>query len=270
VLTISCIGAGNMGSALVRGLIQSGTIQPGAVKVFDIDPAKTFSLHQDFGVQALDRLQDSAADSETVLILAVKPQVLGGVLDTLADVLHEGMLVISIAAGISTGFILTRLGKSIRLVRAMPNAAATVGRSVTAICKGGAATDEDLALASSLFSAIGYVVKVDESLMNAVTALASSGLGYLFVIMEALSDAGVLLGMDRQTARHLTVHMVRGAAVMASSSDAPFSALKDMITSPAGTTIAGLKVLEKEGLRGILMEAVEAANARAALMNPKQ
>ncbi|MGB9618519.1 MAG: pyrroline-5-carboxylate reductase family protein, partial [Desulfomonilaceae bacterium] len=90
-----------------------------------------------------------------------------------------------------------------------------------------------------------------------------------FVIMEALSDAGVLLGMDRKTARELTVQMVRGAAVMASSSDTPFSALKDVITSPAGTTIAGLKVLEREGLRGILMQAVEAANARAAQMNPQ-
>lgn len=267
--TISCIGAGNMGSALVRGLLQSGTIHPNTVKVFDVDRAKTFSLHRDFGVKPLDQIQDSVSDPETVLILAVKPQVFGDVLDTLSNALHDGVLIISIAAGISTGFVLTRLGKGVRLVRAMPNAAATVGRSVTALCKGGTASDEDLELASSLFSAIGHVVSVDESLMNAVTALASSGLGYLFVIMEALTDAGVLLGMSRKTARDLTVHMVRGAAVMACSSDAPFSTLKDMITSPAGTTIAGLKVLESGGLRGILMEAVEAASAKAAQMDPK-
>ncbi|MGB9616990.1 MAG: pyrroline-5-carboxylate reductase family protein, partial [Desulfomonilaceae bacterium] len=152
--TISCIGAGNMGSALVRGLVQSGAFHPDSVKVFDIDRSKTLSLHQDFGVQPLERLEDSVADRATVLVLAVKPQVLGGVLDMLSSALHEGALVISIAAGISTGYILTRVGKSIRLVRAMPNAAATVGRSVTALCRGGTATEQDLELASSLFSAI--------------------------------------------------------------------------------------------------------------------
>jgi len=258
-----------MGSALVRGLVQSGSISPASIKVFDVDRAKILSIHKDYGVQPIDRIEDSVSDAETVLILAVKPQVIGTVLDTLGHALHNGVLVISIAAGTSTGFILTRLGKSIRVVRAMPNAAATLGRSVTALCKAGIASDEDLDLASSLFSAIGHVVRVEESLMNAVTALASSGLGYLFVIMEALADAGVLVGMDRKTAREFTVHMVHGAAVMASSSDAPFSALKDMITSPAGTTIAGLRVLEREGLRGILMDAVAEANRRAAEMNPK-
>ena len=267
--TISCIGAGNMGSALIRGLVQSGSIHPHSVKVFDVDREKTLSIKQDFGVQPVKNIEDCVSDDNTVVILAVKPQVLGNVLDSLGNALHSGVLVVSIAAGISTGFILTRLGKKIRVVRAMPNAAATVGRSVTALCKAGAATDEDLDLASSLFSAIGHVVKVDESLMNAVTALGSSGLGYLFVIMEALTDAGVLAGMDRKTARQLTVQMVRGAAVMASSSDVPFSTLKDMITSPAGTTIAGLRVMERKGLRGILIDAVAAANERAAEISPK-
>ncbi len=267
--TISCIGTGNMGSALIKGLLQSRSVSPNMVRVYDVDRAKALSIHQDFGVHAVETVDETLSDAETVLILAVKPQVVGSVLDSINNKLHEGVLLVSIAAGISTGFILTRLRKTIRLVRAMPNAAAVIGRSVTALCKGGAASDEDLDTASSIFAAIGHVVKVDESLMNPVTALASSGLGYLFLIMEALTDAGVLAGMDRKAAREFTVHMVLGAAGMASSSDTPFSVLKDMITSPAGTTIAGLRVLERKGLRGILMDAVAAANERAAQMDQK-
>jgi pyrroline-5-carboxylate reductase len=124
-------------------------------------------------------------------------------------------------------------------------------------------------MAQQVFSAIGHVVTVQESVMNAVTALSSSGLGYLFLIMEALTDAGVRVGLDRKTARDLTIHTLGGAAAMAESSEMSFCALKDIITSPAGTTIAGLQVIERAGLRGILMDAVEAATMRASELSAK-
>jgi pyrroline-5-carboxylate reductase len=144
----------------------------------------------------------------------------------------------------------------------MPNAAAMVGASATALCKAGAADDADMATALELFEAVGKAVKVDEKLMNVVTALSGSGPGYIFPMMEALTDAAVLMGMDRPTARALTIQTFVGSAILAGSGDVSFSELKDRITSPAGTTIAGLHILEKAGLRGILMDAVKAATQR--------
>jgi pyrroline-5-carboxylate reductase len=258
-----------MGSALIKGLIQSGKTSPDMVRAFDVDSGKTDALVRDLGITAVSTLQGTVSKDDTILILAVKPQVIGSVLDALASELHDRVLIISIAAGISTSFLSNRIGQSIRLIRAMPNAAAVIGQSITALSKGGAASDHDLRMAQQIFSAIGHVVTVEESMMNAVTALSSSGLGYLFLIMEALTDAGVRVGLDRKTARDLTVHTLGGAAAMAESSDMSFCALKDIITSPAGTTIAGLQVIEKAGLRGTLMDAVEAATMRASELSAK-
>jgi pyrroline-5-carboxylate reductase len=143
----------------------------------------------------------------------------------------------------------------------MPNAAAMVGHSATALCKAGSADDNDLQVVQDLFQAFGSAVIVDEKLMNAVTALASSGLAYFFIIMEALTDAAVRVGMDRSTARQLTVQTTIGAAAMAYGG-APFSDLKDRITSPGGTTVAALQVMERAGIRGTIMDAVEAATRR--------
>ncbi len=258
-----------MGSALIKGLVQSGKTNRDNVLVFDVDPEKTEALVRDLGIKAVSTLKGTVSKDDTILILAVKPQVIGSVLDALAGELHDRVLVISIAAGISTSFLSNRIGRSIRLIRAMPNAAAAIGRSITALSKGGAASDQDVQMAQQVFSAIGHVVTVQESVMNAVTALSSSGLGYLFLIMEALTDAGVRVGLDRKTARDLTIHTLGGAAAMAESSEMSFCALKDIITSPAGTTIAGLQVIERAGLRGILMDAVEAATMRASELSAK-
>jgi pyrroline-5-carboxylate reductase len=145
----------------------------------------------------------------------------------------------------------------------MPNAAAMVSAGATAVCKAGTADDKDLAAAVDLFNAVGSAVMVDEKMMNVVTALSGSGPGYLFIIMEALTDGAVLMGLDRPTARVLAVQTVLGAATMAASGNITFSELKDRITSPGGTTIAGLQVLESGGLRGLIMGAIEAATFRA-------
>ncbi len=233
------------------------------IRGFDIDSGRLKAAVNEFGIEAAPGLSDTVTPDTDVLILAVKPQVIGQVLESIAHQAHERLVVVSIAAGITTGFILSKLKGPARVIRAMPNAAAMVSAGATALCKAGAADDKDLSGAVDLFGAVGAAVPVDEKMMNAVTALSGSGPGYLFVIMEALTDGGVLMGLDRPTARALAVQTVLGAATMAASGNFTFSELKDRITSPGGTTIAGLQVLESGGLRGLIMDAIEAATLRA-------
>ena len=252
-----------MGYALIRGLVSSGKALPAMIRGFDIDSAKLQCAVKEFGIEAAPTLSDTVTPDTEIVILAVKPQIIGKVLESIAHQAHERLVVVSIAAGITTDFILSKLKRPARVIRAMPNAAAMVSAAATALCKAGAADDKDLAGAVDLFSAVGTAVPVDEKMMNAVTALSGSGPGYLFIIMEALTDGGVLMGLDRPTARTLAVRTVLGAATMAASGDIAFSELKDRITSPGGTTIVGLQVLESGGLRGLIMDAVEAATIRA-------
>jgi pyrroline-5-carboxylate reductase len=232
------------------------------ITVFDVDATKTLPLSEELGVKAVAQLEDAVTSETSVVILAVKPQIMGPVLDALAPRVHSELLLVSIAAGVSINFILSRLLTPARVIRVMPNAGAMVGESASALCKGGLADDSDLQMAMDLFSAVGTAVVVDEKMMNAVTALSGSGPGYLFVVMEAMTDGAVAMGMDRPTARALTIQTMMAAAKMARSGTPAFSELKDRITSPGGTTIAGLKALERAGLRGIFMDAIEAATKR--------
>jgi pyrroline-5-carboxylate reductase len=259
---IGLIGAGNMGSALIRGLIQAGKSKAAQISVFDIDETKTQYLEKKYGIIAASSPRDTVRPETRILILAVKPQVIEPALDSISDSIHDRPLVISVAAGVPIELLLSRLPSGARVIRSMPNAAALVGQSATALCKGGTADDDDLRSAAELFDAVGRSVIVEEQMMNVVTALSGSGPGYLFAVMEGLTDGGVHMGLDRATARQLTVQTVLGAAALAAHENAPFSDLKDRITSPGGTTIAGLQVLERAGLRGILMDAVEAATRR--------
>jgi pyrroline-5-carboxylate reductase len=262
-MKIGVIGVGNMGSALVRGLLASGKAMPEMISVFDIDPAKAIALQQELNIQAAEEIGETIGPETDILILAVKPQIMEDVVLSIADKVNDRLLVISVAAGISTGFILSLLNFPARIIRAMPNAAAMVGASATALCKAGSADEGDLGKAVEVFSAIGLAVTVEERMMNVVTALSGSGPGYLFPIMEALTDGAVLMGLDRPTARALAGQTVMGAAIMALSGDEALSDLKDRITSPGGTTIAGLQIMERAGLRGILMDTVQAATRRA-------
>lgn len=258
---IACIGLGNMGAALVRGLINSKKVDPPNLAIHDVDSHKMNELSSELHLRTAHSIPD-AIDSVDCIILAVKPQIMSSVLSSISNHIDD-VLVISIAAGLPTSFYLKQIGKPFRIIRTMPNAAAMINASATALCRAGTATDEDLQYAGDLFSALGSVSYVDEKMMNAVTGLSGSGPGYLFIIMEAFSDAGVLMGLDRATARMLTVQTFLGAAQMAASGDA-FSTLKDRITSPGGTTISGIKVLEEAGIRGIIMDAVKKAAKRSA------
>ena len=252
-----------MGEALVRGLIASGVTTPDMIRIFDVDSAKCRVLADELGIAVAPDVRDTVEPDTEMLVLAVKPQVIADVLDSIADRVRESLVIISIAAGISTDFILSRLKGPARVIRAMPNAGAMVGASATALCKGGSADEADVEASMGLFRSVGSAVAVDEKMMNVVTALSGSGPGYVFTIMEALTDGAVLMGLDRSTARALTVQTLLGAAKIAASGNTSFSDLKDRITSPGGTTIAGLQVLESGGLRGLLMDAIEAATRRA-------
>jgi pyrroline-5-carboxylate reductase len=260
---IGVIGTGNMGAALVRGLVRSGKAPAAAIRVHDTDAAKTQALRDELGIQVAQRVTDVVTGDTSAVFLAVKPNMIAEVVPDIAHVLPEPAILISVAAGIPTSFILSCLGKPARVIRAMPNAAAMAGRSATALCKGGIADEGDLRVALDLFSALGTAVEVEEKLMNVVTALSGSGPGYLFLVMEALTDGAVRMGMDRPTARKLAAQTLIGAAAMVEAEpEVAFSELKDRITSPSGTTSAALHVFEREGLRGIIWDAVEAATKR--------
>lgn len=259
---IGVIGTGNMGSALVRAIVASGKASGNSIVVYDVDREKTAVLEKDIGTVTASSVADTIRLDTDLIVLAVKPQILVEILDEAAPHINGSHLVISIAAGISTELILSRITGEARVIRAMPNVAAMVGYGATALCRAGKADQSDLDAALDLFSAFGEAVPVEEKMMNTVTALSASGPGYVFIMMEALTDGAVLMGMDRPTARKLAVQMVLGAAIMAQKEDAPFSDLKDRITSPGGTTIAGLQAMERGGIRGILMDTIQAATRR--------
>ncbi|OGW19525.1 MAG: pyrroline-5-carboxylate reductase, partial [Nitrospinae bacterium RIFCSPLOWO2_12_FULL_47_7] len=204
------------------------------------------------------------AEKCDILILAVKPQAIKKVLRGIHDIVDEKKLVVSIAAGICLGVIESSLGnRKVPVVRTMPNTPALVQEGVTAISPGSHVSKADLLLAHRLFEAVGKTVDVDEIHLDAVTGLSGSGPAYIFMIIEALSDAGVKMGLPRNVANTLTVQTVLGSAKLARESGKHPGELKDMVTSPGGTTISGLHTLEAGGLRTTLMNAVEAATRRS-------
>jgi pyrroline-5-carboxylate reductase len=259
---VSVIGAGNMGAALVRGFVVSGKAMSADIRVCDPDRDKVTHLRQELGIVSADSLAQAVSADTEIVVIAVKPQIMADVLKAIAPQISDRPILVSIAAGVSTKSILSHLSPAARVIRVMPNAAAMVSAGAAALCKAGAADEQDLKLVVDLFSSVGAALTVDEKLMNVVTALSGSGPGYLFAMMEAFTDGAVRMGLDRPTARALTVKTFLGAATMAEGGES-FSELKDRITSPGGTTIAGLQVMERAGLRGVLMDVIQAATKRA-------
>jgi len=266
---ISVIGGGKMGGALISGILSRGLLPAEHIIVSDVARERLEDLKKTHGVQTTQDNKKAVKEAD-VIILAVKPQNMTEVLTELQGVLDKGKLTISIAAGIPTDYIEGHLKKNARVIRVMPNTPAMIGEGATAIAGGSYATGEDLALARSLFDAVGISVFVKEDLMNAVTALSGSGPAYGFVIIDALSDAGVNMGLSRDVALKLAAQTLLGAAKLCLRGDKHPAELRDMVTSPGGTTIAGLKVLEEGKLRATLMAAVEAATLRAVELGKKK
>jgi pyrroline-5-carboxylate reductase len=259
---IGFIGAGNMASALLRGLIRAGRLTPAQIKISEVDRTKRDQVAQSHGVSVAASNRELAAWA-SVLLLAVKPQSLPAVLAECAPCVHPGVLVLSIAAGVRCATIGEALPAGTRIVRAMPNTPALVGAGATAVCAGPGATSADLDLARSLFDAVGRSVLVDETHMDAVTGLSGSGPAYVMLIIEALADGGVRAGLSRETALLLATQTVLGSALLLLESGEHPAVWKDRVTSPGGTTSAGLAALEAGRLRSTLARAVEHATRRA-------
>lgn len=255
---VGFIGAGNMASALLRGFLRAG-LTPDRVSFFDPDALRSRGFAE-LGCRAEPSGAHVVASSH-IVILAVKP---GAVRSVVEATRGEGTpLWLSVAAGISTASIESAAGGGARVVRAMPNTGALVGASATALCKGQHASDEDLAQAELLISTVGSVSLVPEGLMNAVTGLAGSGPAYVMMFIEALADGGVRAGLPRDVALRLATETVRGAASLVAETGQHPALLKDQVTSPGGTTIAGVAALEALGFRAATIGAVTAATARA-------
>jgi pyrroline-5-carboxylate reductase len=259
---IGFVGGGNMASALARGLLHSGTVTPDQIRASDVKEERLAELHDKYGIETTSD-NEALARWADVIVIAVKPQIVDRILAPIATALKETDVVVSIAAGVPIEALEARLPKSARVVRAMPNTAAIALAGATAIAPGAHATPADIEVARALFEAVGRCVVLDESLLDAVTGLSGSGPAYVMLMIEALADGGVKVGLGRDTALLLAAQTVYGAAKLQIETGEHPGKLKDMVTSPGGTAIAGLHTLEAGGLRRTLIDAVEAASHRA-------
>jgi pyrroline-5-carboxylate reductase len=259
--TIGFIGGGNMAEAMIRGLLRGDDFAPAHVSVSGPREERMRELREAYGIEATTDNKVPAAAQ--IVVLSVKPQIMARVLEEVAETIAPDALVISIAAGIPVATIQARLASGTRVIRAMPNTPALVDAAATAIAGGEHARESDLADAKRIFDSIGLTVILEESQMDAVTGLSGSGPAYVFLILEALSDAGVKVGLSRRTAQLLAAQTVLGSAKLLLETNEHPGRLKDMVTSPGGTAITGLHTLENGGVRTTLMNAVEAATRRS-------
>jgi pyrroline-5-carboxylate reductase len=260
---IGMIGSGNMGTALIDGLIRSGAAQAENIICSDASERQLAGMDEKYKVTTTtDNI--AVVKAADIIIYAIKPQIMAGVLKETADYLDMNKLVISIAAGVPLEAIESLLKKDLRLIRVMPNVAVAVREGATAIAAGAHASGDDVKLAQAIFDSVGKSIFLKENyLMDAITGLSGSGPAYIFMIVDALADAGVKVGLSRKDALFLASQTILGSAKLLLETNAHPGQLKDSVTSPGGTAIAGLHTLEKGGLRTTLINAVEAATQRS-------
>jgi len=257
------LGAGNMSGALIKGLLHGGVLPPERILASDVKSERLDQLRAGHAIRTTTDNHSLIRDCD-VVVLAVKPQVIDRVLTEVGQDVRRDQLIVSVAAGVPIEALEARLPKESRVVRAMPNTPATVQAGATAIAGGSHAQRDDLRIARELFEAVGQVVVLDETLLDAVTGLSGSGPAYVMMIIEALADGGVKVGLHRDTALLLAAQTVFGSAKLLLETGEHPGRLKDMVTSPGGTAIAGLHTLESGALRKTLIDAVEVATKRAA------
>jgi pyrroline-5-carboxylate reductase len=259
---IGFIGAGQMATALANGFIKAGLTADDGMLAADVDQNARERFTAATGVPTTAD-HASVVNRSDVLFLAVKPQQMAGVAAVIGGKIDPSRLVVSIAAGIRLASLAEWFGRQLRIVRVMPNTPCLIGQGVSAYSLGEHATPEDGALVGQLLASLGSAWPVEEKLLDAVTGLAGSGPAFVYVIVEALSDAGVRIGLPRAMAAAMAARTVRGAAEMVLATGEHPAVLKDRVASPGGTTIAGLQALESGGVRAALMAAVEAAARRS-------
>ncbi len=266
--TIAFLGAGNMAEALMRGLLRAHVAAPSEIICTDKRGERGPELTHKYGVR-FEKENLVAVRQASIVVLSVKPQAMNRLLEEIKPALDESKLVISIAAGVPIEAIERKVGHGIRIIRTMPNTPALVGAGATALAAGEHATEADLVQAKALFEAVGMAVVVEEPLLDAVTGLSGSGPAYIFLIIEALADGGVKAGLARDQAQELAAQTVLGSAKLLIETGEHPGRLKDQVTSPGGTAIAGLHTLEAGGLRTTLMDAVEVATNRSRELGKK-
>ena len=261
--TIGFIGAGNMGEALIKGLLASKKITPAQILVADKVKERLAYIAEQYETKIFTKTFEVAKGAD-IIMLAVKPNDVKPALQEISSDLNKDKLLISITAGVTMDYILQCLPHSVPLIRVMPNTPVIVLEGAIGICLGQGVSKENRDSAVEIFEAVGKVEFIEnEELMDAVTGLSGSGPAYVFLILEALSDAGVRVGLPRETANLLAIQTVLGSAKLAMESGKHLGELKDMVTSPGGTTIAGLKKLEEGSIGVTIIKAVEAATKRA-------
>lgn len=255
---LAIIGTGNMGGAILRGIGGAGLFPRDKVTVCDVIAEKAVALAREFGVNVASTASE-AARAASVVLLAVKPQSMNECLSELKETVNPSHLIISIAAGITTGFIEERLGSSARVVRVMPNTPALVGAGASAICSGARATSDDIAETTEIFGALGKTYTLDESLMDAVTAVSGSGPAYLFLLAECMEKAALDTGLPGDETPGLVAQTLFGASKLLLESGEPASALRAKVTSPGGTTEAAISVFSERGFEEMVVAAVRSA-----------
>jgi pyrroline-5-carboxylate reductase len=262
------VGSGNMGEALISGLLKAKFVSPEQMLVFDADGERLQFIQKKYGVKKAPNNNQIASQCNPIL-LCVKPQSMKEVIEEMAESLDASKLLISIAAGVPLYVIESYARKQLRLVRVMPNIAVLVQEGASAIAPGNLSSEEDIQLTQSIFNCVGKSILVPESLMDAVTGLSGSGPAYVLLMIEALTDAGVHLGMTRTQAFTLASQTVKGAVNLLLETGEHPALLREKVTSPGGTTAAGLYKLEEGGFKKTLIEAVIAATERSKELGEK-
>ncbi|MGK5558281.1 pyrroline-5-carboxylate reductase [Actinomadura kijaniata] len=256
---IAILGAGKMGEALLSGVLRAGR-RPSELMATARREERAALLRERYGIEIVTNVE--AARKASTLVLAVKPQDMGVLLEEIGPRVPAGTLVISMAAGITSAFIEERLPENVPVVRVMSNTPVLVDEAMSVISAGSHAGEEHLKLAEELLTPVGKVLRIPESLQDAATALSGSGPAYFYYLVEAMVDAGILLGMPRAAALEMVIQSAVGAAVMLRDSGEHPVLLREAVTSPGGTTIAAIRELEKHGVRAAVLEAIEAARNR--------
>lgn len=258
---VGIIGAGNMGESIVKALLKSGTKKELIVFV-ETKKKRAAYIEKTYGIRQGKRISELAKDCR-FLIIAVKPQDARNILPEMAPFIDSTKVAVSIMAGITMSNILSLTGKPVKIVRVMPNIAVKIGKGVIGISAGRDVSREELKAVTALFSPLGLTIEIGEELMDAVTALGASSPAFLLLFLESMIDAGVKIGIPRDKARVISLQVIKGTIAMLEEEETHPAIMREMITSPGGTTITGLATLEDRAFKGIVIEAIEKAYKRA-------
>lgn len=259
---VAVIGAGKMGEAIISGLLKSGVYHPKDIRAFEILESRRRYIDQTYDVKCLDDIKKAVKFSD-ITIIAVKPAVVGKVLEQIGPAMTPGKALVSIAAGVTLEYLRKHLPENIQVVRVMPNIACSVREAMITVCASKNTTKQELKMATDTLSLLGRVMPLDEKYLNLATGLVGSGPAYIYLVIDALADAGVRLGLPKDIAIVLAAQTTLGAAKMVVETGEHPAKLKDMVATPGGTTVEGLLKLEQGKLRAVIISAVTEAAKRA-------